>query len=114
MSPNDFLYSRFDVVGLFGRSIQDLRHLAANTLDLKDDRVFPKKILYPKDFFPHSNANQQAMVEEFISILEKYLGVKRTELDLKERWAVSPPAAALGKPLMEYMSKVFVIFKLVS
>ena len=102
----DFAHSHFDTIGLFSRSIQDLHYLASKTLDLNDSDVFPKKILYPTDFFPHGNSNQQAMVEEFISILEKFLGVKRIDFSLIDRWAKCPPVAAQGKPLREYLAKV--------
>lgn len=98
--------SRFDTVGLFSRSISDLYDIVSNTLELKDSQAFPKKILYPTDFFPHSDSNQQAIVEEFISILENFLGVERTDFNLEDCWAKCPPAAAEGKPLRAYMEKV--------
>ena len=46
------------------------------------------------------------MVEEFISVLERFLGVNRVEFSLQERWATCPPAVAEGKPLKQYMAKV--------
>ena len=46
------------------------------------------------------------MVEEFISVLERLLGVKRVEFNLQDRWAKCPPAAAQGKSLKKYMAKV--------
>lgn len=46
------------------------------------------------------------MTEEFISILEDFLGVKRTPFSMAEKWAESPPKEANGKPLMKYLEKV--------
>jgi hypothetical protein len=96
----------FDVVGLFCRELQGLHDLASVTFNLQDTDSFPKKILYPVDFFPHSNPNQQAMVEEFISILERFLGTKRIEFSFIDRWNQCPPEAAKGKSLKEYLAKV--------
>ncbi|KAJ5160568.1 uncharacterized protein N7482_007572 [Penicillium canariense] len=96
----------FDVVGLFSRSLTDLHHVISNTLDLSDNSTtFPSKIIYPLDFFPHSNPKHQAMVEEFIEVLEDFLGTKRVEISLAERWEQCPPSEANGKPLKEYLSK---------
>jgi hypothetical protein len=65
----------FDVVGHFSRTLEDLRYIVANTLDLPSHSTkFPSKILYPLDFFPHSNPKHQAMVDEFVSLLESLLG----------------------------------------
>lgn len=46
------------------------------------------------------------MVDEFISVLEKFLGTKRVEFSIAERWAQFPPAVANEKPLKEYLAKV--------
>lgn len=97
----------FDVVGLFGRNLSHLYHLTNNTLDNRVDAAsFPKRIIYPLDFFPHSDATQQAMVEDFITILERFLGTKRTEISIAERWEQFPPREAQGKSLEEYLAKV--------
>ncbi|KAK9769981.1 putative Amidase [Seiridium cardinale] len=96
----------FDVVGLFSRSLEDLHHIASCTLDLADASTkFPKKILYPLDFFPHSNPEHQAMVDEFISVLGKFLGTERVEFSIAERWSQCPPPEAKGKTLKEYLAK---------
>lgn len=46
------------------------------------------------------------MLDEFVSVLENYLGIKRTKFSFAERWSENPPAAAKGKPLQEYLKKV--------
>jgi hypothetical protein len=67
---------------------------------------FPTRILYPLDFFPHSNQKHQAMVEECISVLEKFLGTKRTQFRIVAWWTECPPTEAKGKYLKEYLAKV--------
>jgi hypothetical protein len=79
----------------------------SRTLDVKDKWTkFPTKILYPLSFFPHSNPKHQAMVDEFISVLEKFLGTKRVEFSIAERWTQCLPVEAEGKPLKQYLAKV--------
>ncbi|KAB8339253.1 hypothetical protein FH972_022187 [Carpinus fangiana] len=95
----------FDVVGIMGRSIDSLHSTVSTTLDLKDSRNYPTRIIYPTDFFPHSDSNHQAMVEEFIKILEKFLGTKRTVVTISDEWDGDPPEAASGKPLKTYLAK---------
>ncbi|KAL4936545.1 amidase signature domain-containing protein [Aspergillus oleicola] len=96
----------FDVVGLFSRSLSDLHHITSHTMDLTDNSTtFPSRIIYPLDFFPHSNPKHQAMVEEFIGVLEDFLGTKRVEISLAERWEKCPPPEANGKSLKQYLPK---------
>jgi len=95
------------VVGPFSRSLDDLHHLVAHTLDVnKKTTTFPTRILYPLDFFPHSNPKHQAMVDEFISVLENFLGTKRHELSIAERWAQCPPNGLENQPLKKYLANI--------
>jgi hypothetical protein len=66
---------------------------------------FPYKILYPKEFYPLANAKQQALTEEFISILEDFLGTKRTPFSFADEWHKNPPKGARGMPLLKYTEK---------
>ncbi|KAF2652401.1 putative amidase [Lophiostoma macrostomum CBS 122681] len=89
----------FDVVGHFSRTLEDLNLIVSSSLDLpRQWTKYPSRILYPTDFFPHGNAKHQAMVEELVSVLEKFLGTKRIEFNIADRWNRCPPAEALGKP----------------
>ncbi|KAI1357319.1 putative amidase [Xylaria arbuscula] len=96
----------FDVVGLFSRTLNNLHDLASLTLNLPPAPVkFPTRILYPLDFFPHSNSKHQAMVDKFIGALERLLGTKRVEFSIAERWSQCPPEQARGKSLKDYLPK---------
>ena len=76
-------------------------------MDLNNSSTkFPTKILSPLDLFSHSNKEHQAMVDDFISILEALLGTKRVEFSIAERWANCPPPEAQGKSLKEHLPKV--------
>lgn len=69
----------------------------------------PMRILYPTEFFPTQNQAQQALLEQYVSILEEFLGVKRTTFSFVERWAEKPPAPAMGKSLEEYLGEVIAL-----
>ena len=95
------------MVGLFSRDLSDLRRLLSSTMNLeKCTNRFPSKILYPLDFFPYSDRKHQAMVDEFVGVLERFLGAKRMEFSIAERWEKCPPREAEGKPLKQYLAKV--------
>lgn len=72
-------------------------------LHVKEFESFPCAILYPTDFFPSQDETQQQIVESFISTLENFLGVKKTDFSLADRWTESPPPEAEGRTLAEYM-----------
>lgn len=46
------------------------------------------------------------MVDDYVNVLESYLGVKRTTFSFVERWSQCPPEEAGEKPLKEFLSKV--------
>jgi hypothetical protein len=94
------------VVGILARDLDAMRELVSPTFDLKPSRKYPAKILYPTEFFPHSNTLQQAMVDEYVSVLESFLGTKRENFSLVERWSQCPSAEAEGIGLRDYVGSV--------
>lgn len=119
-----------DTLGLLSRDIDSLRDFFASSLPaLKQnavqvgDKLFfpdcfapgwleanevqlPKRILYCTDFLPHSNPDQQALIDDFVRLLEAHLGVERTSISLAERWSQCPPPESEGKDLKTYIEKV--------
>ncbi|KAI0199400.1 putative amidase [Astrocystis sublimbata] len=95
--------NEFDTVGTLHRSLKDAKHLITATTEAPDSFEFPKRLLYPLDFFPQPDAEQQAMSEEFIAIVEKFLGIKKTPISITDTWASNPPEEANGKTLQEYL-----------
>jgi hypothetical protein len=69
-------------------------------------KQFPKNILYPTEYFPLKDAGQQKIIDQFVQIMENFLGVKKTTFSLAGRWTENPPAEANGKSLDEYAYKV--------
>ncbi|KAH8203220.1 hypothetical protein TruAng_002625 [Truncatella angustata] len=80
-----------------------IRHALASTI--KEFKTFPRSILYPTDFFPQSDKVQQGLRDNFVNILEDFLGVKKTSFSIADRWAANPPEEAEGKSLAEFASK---------
>lgn len=107
---------RYDTIGLFGRSLRELTFMAEHSLSTSPPSShdsLPTRILYPTDFFPLPNAEHQILFENFIENLEKYLGVKRVEVNLAQLWADKsrPTPNAAGLPsLQHYMKKVSILF----
>ncbi|KAJ0123645.1 amidase [Diaporthe amygdali] len=96
-----------DTLGLLSRDIDGLRNLLASSSPALQHNAVqpPKRILYCTDFFPHSNADQQVLIDDFVKLLEAHLGVERTNISLAERWAQCPPPESKGKDLKTYIEK---------
>ena len=67
---------------------------------------FPAKILYPKEFFPVKNELYQAILEDYVSVLEKHMNTTRIEFSIVERWSQCPPDAAKGQSFREFLCQV--------
>jgi hypothetical protein len=104
----DYPNREFDTVGHFARNLRDLHYIVSHTFENipQDFSKFPSKILYPLEFYPLKNSKQQDLTEEFVAILEEFLGVKRTPFSFVEEWEKSPPKQAEGLPLLKYTEKV--------
>lgn len=98
---------KFDTVGQFARSLADLHYIVSHTFENIHQSFsgFPSKILYPAEVYPLANEKQQALIEEFVGILEDFLGVKRTPFSFTEEWEKNPPKKANGVPLLKYTEK---------
>ncbi|CAF9916091.1 MAG: hypothetical protein HETSPECPRED_002755 [Heterodermia speciosa] len=99
------IYPDFDVVGILGRNLQSIHDLLSLTHDVDDVKEFPSKILYPEDFFPHSNKSQQAMVDNFVTVLEHFLGARAIRFSLAERWRQNPPSETGDRSITEYLAQ---------
>ncbi|CAG8981416.1 hypothetical protein HYALB_00013919 [Hymenoscyphus albidus] len=95
--------NEFDTVCTLHRSLRDAKYLISATLDVQDSVEFPKRLLYPSDFFPLADPEQQKMNDAFITIVENYLGVKRTPISITDTWESNPPPEAGKKSLLEYL-----------
>lgn len=99
----------YDTVGLFGRDLKDLAHVAKHSLDIpSEDTTMPRRFIYPTDFFPLPDPSHQQLVDEFVGKLEDHLGMRKTEICLAQLWQDSPPSepSAADETLQDYMKKV--------
>ncbi|KAH8820212.1 amidase signature domain-containing protein [Xylogone sp. PMI_703] len=93
----------FDTVGLLGRDLSSLSHAARACLnkDIKRFPELPRSILYPTDFFPASTPGQGALILGFVEILENFLRIKATKVNIADLWLQDPPREAEGKSLVK-------------
>ncbi|KAL2275630.1 hypothetical protein FJTKL_01697 [Diaporthe vaccinii] len=98
---------RYDTVGLFGRRLDDLVSIARHSFAISDESTKPpRRIIYPTDYFPLSDAKHQKLVEEFVQNLEARLDVRRTEVDIAQLWKDQPPSGSSASvPLQDYLKK---------
>ncbi|KAH7302922.1 hypothetical protein B0I35DRAFT_455416 [Stachybotrys elegans] len=95
---------------ILSRNIEGMQMLVKQTISSAQienaNASRPTEILYPEDFFPMENPEQQALVERFIGDLESAIGIKATKISISERWRVSPPQEAGGRSIQEFLDKV--------
>ena len=94
-------------MGLLDRDLSQFYTLAQSSLnvEMRNNRKFHKKIIYPTDWFPVADAISQKETGKSLRALEETLGVQRTELTLTELWSTQPPKKSDGKGLREYLNK---------
>ena len=63
------------------------------------------RILYLWSSFSHLNTQISDMTDNFITLMEESLGVKRKFIDFEKLWQDSNPTCT-GRSLMQYMQKV--------
>jgi hypothetical protein len=94
----------FDAIGFLGRSLRSLQEVAEASLGAKNHAVtIPRRILVSNDFHPYGDQSYQAMINEFISVLERSLDIKSTPISIADLWASCPPEQADGKSLKDFI-----------
>ncbi|KAK7419721.1 hypothetical protein QQZ08_010734 [Neonectria magnoliae] len=89
---------------LFSRSLEDLLHMTTTSLGISSPKTkLPKRIIYPVDLHAAVDNIQQAGMKQFISTLEKFLGVQVEEINIGETWAEDRPAEAHDEGMQTYM-----------
>ncbi|KAK4447245.1 amidase [Podospora aff. communis PSN243] len=81
----------YDTFGLLARSpaiIRDVLRVGGNAVR---SAHWPTKLLYPSEWFPVANKEQQQMNLEFLKALENYLGLKHTKFSVEEEWKRTGP-----------------------
>ncbi|KAF3767012.1 hypothetical protein M406DRAFT_106416 [Cryphonectria parasitica EP155] len=100
---------RYDTVGIFGRSLNEIAFIVENSLDVTqdEDKTLPRKLILPADFFPLTDTEHQRLFDQFVGILETYIGVERVTVNLTQIWEENPPVHphGAGQSLHEFMKK---------
>ena len=104
------VFKHFDVPGLFAR---DLSKLALFAEKWYEDRLqgfqtavdLPPKIILPLDLLPSEDTPQKRIVLDFVKDLEIYLKIKADRIVISDLWAKTPPGAANGQGLHDFLEK---------
>ncbi|KAL4899038.1 hypothetical protein BDW74DRAFT_171806 [Aspergillus multicolor] len=82
-------FGPFDVAGHFARDVDSFNSVGAvmySQVGYKNYTKFPKKIIYPQEYWANINPNYTAPCEEYVQKLEAFLGVNRTIVDSNAIW----------------------------
>jgi hypothetical protein len=99
-------HSAFDTINIASSDLSKLQYISKTVLQFEDSSRFPRKILFPTDFFPNHDPATQKATENFVTTLEKFLGVERTAISFAAKWDETRPIEAHGKSLREYAEDV--------
>ncbi|KAI0767056.1 amidase signature enzyme [Fomes fomentarius] len=82
--------------------------------DFKSFTQFPKKLLFPTDYFgssylssPPSAGSTDATFNTFITALEHFLNTTRTEINFNASWNTTKPASVAAPTLQTLLSTVY-------
>jgi Asp-tRNA(Asn)/Glu-tRNA(Gln) amidotransferase A subunit family amidase len=82
-------FGPFDVAGHFARDVDSFNTFGAAMYQqsgFKNYTDFPKRILYPREYWINIAENYTAPVEAYVQKLEIFLGVNRTVVDSNALW----------------------------
>ncbi|EFR04156.1 amidase [Nannizzia gypsea CBS 118893] len=91
----------FDTVGLLARTPTEINDVLKTSGATQKSNDWPTTILYPTEWFPLNNSNQQSMTDAFVKALEALLGVTHKEISLAEEWSKSGPEDLRDKSLVD-------------
>ncbi|ODM23164.1 hypothetical protein SI65_00753 [Aspergillus cristatus] len=102
------LCSGLDTAGVFARSAHTWAHVAHAWYQDFDGGYYsyPKKLLYPSSSFTTeaiNNTDASAVIEEFVLMLEAFLGAQRTHVDVNAAWNSSRPSHAPNTTLQDML-----------
>ena len=63
-------------------------------------------MIYPTDWYPLANANQQAMTNMFVEAVEAYLGIGVIKLSILKEWSQIAPEELRSTSLIDYLGVV--------
>lgn len=100
-----------DTAGVFARSADTWARVVHSWyLDYKGDySSYPKKLLYQDSSFSTeaiNNSDASALIEDYVSKFEKFLGTNRTHIDIIGTWNMTraPDAPVSLQEMLQYVS----------
>ena len=78
--------------------------VAKNT-QFQSPATLPTEIIYPAEYFPVIDPEWQGMMDEFVGILENFLGSKRIPLSVVGAWESSKPEFVEEPDVRKYLAK---------
>lgn len=108
------LCSGLDTAGVFARSAHTWARVAHAWYQDFDGgyHSYPKKLLYPSSSFTTeaiNNTDASAVIEEFVLMLETFLGTQRTHVDVNAAWNSSRPSHVPNITLQDMLHYVRLI-----
>lgn len=85
-------FGPFDVAGHFARDVDAFNYLGGVMYpdsEITNYTKFPKKILFPQEYWENINPNYTAPCNDYVKRLERFLGVNRTVIDTNSLWQQS-------------------------
>ncbi|KGQ03156.1 Amidase 1 [Beauveria bassiana D1-5] len=99
----------FHTPGFLGRSYHTMLHFSNQwsiTARAETEPLSPTRILFPPDYYV-SNKDVQALADDWVNALSRWLQVEVSRTSIQERWAVTKPTHA-QEPFEEFFSKAFI------
>lgn len=82
-------FGPFDVAGHFARDVDTFNYLGGVMYPdpgIKNYTKFPKRILFPQEYWENINPDYARACNDYVKQLEIFLGVKRTVIDTNYLW----------------------------
>ncbi|KAI9794811.1 MAG: hypothetical protein M1816_002939 [Peltula sp. TS41687] len=104
----------FDTPCLLGRDVKKFKNFVSAWYNppvfaqRESGLTRPVTVVYPLDYFPVANPEQQSQTDSFIRDLETFLDVKASRLSISETWDRTTPSEAKGQSVQDYLQDVIV------
>ncbi|KAJ4251946.1 hypothetical protein NW762_011246 [Fusarium torreyae] len=101
--------SNFDRTRLFSRSLKGLLDIT-NPKNKLHEPILSTEVLIPKDL-SSADETQDAVITDFVSILQDFLDVQAEYIDVGKIWDKNPPAEASGEGMQAFMQNMKAPFR---
>ena len=77
----------------------------AKSTQFQTPATLPTKIIYPAEYFPVTDPEWQEMIDEFVGVLENFLGSERNHLSIVRQWESSKPESVKEPDVRKYLER---------